>query len=376
MDPADTSCTAIKAVPITDTQIDGTSLGFTPSSASQPAPQYQIGANYEQFANIVTGSYTVDPIPPTADWAYVRPCWTNLTNGTTGESLSRSLAANQTLRWDIGYTLGTAWVQTQGGDVYAAGNIRSFVPAVVPPVFNEDANNGYPGVLSYGTLYDFDSDPFSEGATLVSSTNWQVNSGRAAVNYYEYFLRRFSSPTTPTTTAPFDNLVAVTKPTSNCTATTCTPYYVVGDMTTSGNWAVGAGERIVILVDGNLTLGGRVNISGDGFVAFIVNGSITVADAVGTTSASTTPVIEGVYIATKADQSGAFRTGASIGASTARFVGNGMFVADSFLLQRDLDSYGGNVNSSAELFVYDPQLLITMPEVMKDLSVIWQEVAP
>jgi len=377
VDPADTSCTAIRAVPTTDGYISGTAIGFTPSSASQPAAQYQVGAVYEEFANIVTGSYTMDIVPPTADWAYARSCWTNVTTGAVGEGLSRTLAANQTLRWDIGYTLGTAWVQTEGGDVYASGNVRSFIPAVVPRAFNTDSVNGYPGVLSYGTLYDFDSDPFSEGATLVSSTNWQVNESRTSVNYYDYFLRRFGSPSTPTTSAPFDNLAAVIQPPSNCTATSCdSPYYVVGNMTTSGNWSVGNNERIVILVDGNLTIGGRINITGNGFVAFIVNGTITVADTVGTTWSSTTPVVEGVYIATKADGSGLIQTGASINALTARFVGSGVFVADSFLLQRDLDTYGGNVNGSAELFTYDPQLLLTMPDTMKDLSVTWQEVAP
>ncbi len=377
VDPADTSCAAIRAVPTTDLDITGTSIGFTPSSASQPIPQFQVGAVYEQFANIVTGSYTMDIIPPTADWAYARACWTNVTTGLTGQGLSRTLAANQTLRWDIGYTLGTAWVQAEGGDVYASGNVRSFVPAVLPRTFVTDSANGYPGVLSYGTLYDFDSDPFSEGATLVSSTNWQVNAGRTSVNYYDYFLRRFGSPTTPTTSAPFDNLTAVTKPASNCTAASCdSPYYVVGNMTTSGNWNIGANERVVILVDGNLTIGGRINITGNGFIAFIVNGTITVADTVGTTWSSTTPVVEGVYIATKADESGLIQTGTSINALTARFVGNGVFVADNFLLQRDLDAYGGNINASAELFTYDPQLLLTMPDTMKDLSVIWQEVAP
>jgi len=376
VDVLDTSCTAIRAVPTLDGEINGTTHQFTPASASQPAAKAQVGAQYAVFSGVITGSYTLDPNPPTANWAYVRPCWTNVTTGEVGEGLSRTLAANQTLRWDIGYTLGTAWVQTEGGDVYSSGTIRSSIPSVSPRVFITDGAGGYPGVVSYGTLYDFDSDPFSEGATLVSRTNWQVNEGRTPVNYYDYFLRRFGSPTTPTTSAPFDTLAAVTKPASNCTAASCTPYFVSGNMTTSGNWSVGNNERIVILVDGNLTIGGRITITGNGFIAFIVNGTITIADTVGTTWGSTTPVVEGVYIATRADQAGRIETGASIAAATARFVGEGMFIADGFLLQRDLDTYGGNVNAAAELFTYDPQLLLTMPDTMKDLSVTWQEVAP
>ncbi len=376
--PADTSCAAIKAVPITDGQINGMVLQFTPSSASQPAPKTQAGAAYAVFANALLGSYTLDPIPPIANWAYVRPCWTNITTGATGEGLTRTLVASQTIRWDIGYTLGTPWVQVQGGDVYASGTLRSFIPAVIPRVFNGNGTGGYPGIIQYGSSCDFDSDPIYNGCTqinppthplIISSTNWQVNASRTTVNYYDLFYRRYSSPTTP---YPFANLLAVTKP-----ASSETPYYVVGNMTTSSNWSVGSGESVVFIVNGNLTIGGRVNITGDGFVAFIVNGSITVADTVGTTSVSTTPVVEGVYLATKADQSGVFQTGTSVAAATARFVGSGMFVADTFISERDLEGFGGgNTASSAELFVYDPQLLLTMPDEMKDLSVTWQEVAP
>lgn len=366
--PADNSCAAIKAVPTTEGQINGMTLQFTPSSASQPAPQTQSGANYAVFANVPLGSYTLDINPPTANWVYMRPCWTN-TIGSTGETLSATVGQDQTLRWDVGYTLGTPWVQTQGGDVYASGSLRSFIPAVVPRVFNLDGQGGYPGVVTHGTAYDFESDSLSSGGTLVSSTNWLVNASRASVHYYDLYYRRYGSPTTP---YPFANLLAVTKP-----ASSETPYYVVGNMTTSGNWSVGSGESVVFIVNGNLTIGGRINITGTGFVAFIVNGSITVADTVGTTSASTTPVVEGVYLATKTDQTGVFQTGTSAAAATARFVGSGMFVADSFLLERNLEGFGGgNTASSAELFVYDPQLLLTMPDTMKDLSVTWQEVAP
>ena len=371
VDPADTSCAAIRAVPTTDADITGTSIGFTPSSASQPAPQFQVGAQFEQFANIVTGSYTMDIVPPTADWMYVRACWTNITTGLTGQGLSRTLAANETLRWDVGYTLGTAWTQAEGGDVYASGNVRSFVPAVVPRTFITDSANEYPGVLSYGTLYDFDSDPFSEGATLVSSTNWQVNENRPVVDYYDFFYRRYGSPTTPTTDAAFSNLLAVTKP-----ASSVTPYYVVGDMTTSSTaWSVADGESIVVIVDGNLTIGGNIRITGStGFIAFIVNGNITVSPSIGRGSVGTLPNVEGIYITSPA---GTFATGASLAAATARFVGSGMFIAGNFLLERNLEGFGvGNTNSSAELFTYNPHLLLTMPDTMKDLSVTWQEVAP
>ena len=49
--PSDTSCTAIRAVPTTDGQITGTTLGFTPGSASQPAVKRKRG---QTILNTVT----------------------------------------------------------------------------------------------------------------------------------------------------------------------------------------------------------------------------------------------------------------------------------------------------------------------------------
>ena len=273
--------------------------------------------------------------------------------------------------------------------MYASGSLRSFIPAVLPRTFNTDGTGGYPGVVQYGTGCDFDSDPLYNGCTvvssptnpqLISSKNWQVNSSRTTTDFYDFFYRRFNAPTTATITAPFDNLTAVTKPSSNCTATSCSPYYVVGDMTTSASgWTVGATDKIVILVNGNLTIGGNITITPGGFLAFIVNGNISVSPAIGRTSTGTQPNIMGIYIATKADHSATFSTGASstTDGTIVRFVGKGMFVADNFLLQRDLQSFGvTNTGASAELFIYDPQLLLTMPESMKDLAITWQEIAP
>jgi hypothetical protein len=136
---------------------------------------------------------------------------------------------------------------------------------------------------------------------------------------------------------------------------------------------VGTGESIVFIVNGNLTIGGNVNITGTGFVSFIVKGNITVLSSVGTGALSTTPVVEGVYIVSS---TGTFQTGASTTVGAERFVGKGMFIAGNFSLERDLESTGQNTNASAELFVYNPQLLITMPDAMKELPVLWQEVAP
>jgi hypothetical protein len=288
-------------------------------------------------------------------------------NGTVfGIGSTAYLSATETIRWDLGYLFGVPWVQTIGGDVYVAGAVKSYLPDVTPRVFNRNGEGGYPGVVTYGSSYDFESDT-TQGSSVVSSTNWLANETRTAIDYYDFFYRRYGSPTTTDNDA-FINLAAVSQPDSRTT-----PYYIEGDMTTAGDWSVGTGESIVFLVNGNLTIGGNINITGDGFVAFIVKGDTTVSSSVGTTAGSETPVVEGVYIN---GTTGTFATGATTTAAAARFVGKGMFIAGDFSLERDLEIADANTTSSPELFIYNPQLLLTMPDLMKELPVVWQEVAP
>lgn len=365
--PTDITCADVRAISTGNAEIDGTTIGFTQSSASQPTPLTQSGANYVTFPSVAGGSYTIDPQPLGSNWMLAASCWTN-SNGASSTGFSTDLGDGETLQWDIGYMWGTSWVQTNGGDVYASGSLKSFIPDVTPRVFSTDGTGGSPGVVTYGTTYDFDGGSVAQGADRTSSNDWLVNETRSTVNYYDYFYRRYGSPTT-TDNASFINLAAVEKPASRAT-----PYYINGDMTTSGDWTVGDGENIVFIVTGNVTIGGQINITGTGFVSFIVGGQyLSISSSVGTTAASTSPVVEGVYVLSP---SGTFQTGLSTSAGAAKFVGKGMFIAGNFLLQRDLDLYGGNTLYPPELFVYNPKLLVTMPDEMKELPVIWQEVAP
>ncbi len=363
---ATADCSAVRA---STNGINGAVHSFTVAPAPSPAPQTQSGASYVNFSSNPPGpntAYTLSINNPSADYVLRQACWAQTNPVSSGTGQSVSLNGGETVTWDVGYSAGSAWSQTKEGSVYAAGTIKNFVPSLTSPrVFNLDSASLYPGVVTYGTDYDFAADTTSRGANFVSSKNWLVNQTNTAVDYYNLFYHRFGSPTTPDT---FADLTNVTKPVSRPT-----PYYVIGDMTTSGDWTVGNGESIVLLVDGNLTIGGNINVTGTGFVAFVVKGNIVVSSSVGGPYTSGAPVVEGIYVTSP---TGAIETGLSSVAGKERLVGRGMFVAGSFLLQRDLDSLGKNITTSAELFTYNPELLFTMPEYMKDVPVTWQEVAP
>lgn len=221
------------------------------------------------------------------------------------------------------------------------------------------AADSYVGTVTYGSSYTFDQNAGDQGASLVSSTNWLSNGSHTAVDYYKYYAGKFDIPNGATVYA------------GGAMPGASGVYYVNGNLTTSGNWLVPSGRSITIFVNGNLNLGGKINLSSGGFIGFIVNGNIVVPQGVGTTYNSSTPVVEGLYIA-----DGTFSTGLSEVPGAERFVGKGSFIAGNFNLQRDLGGISQNQNASAELFIYNPYLVFGMPETMKDLTISWQEVAP
>lgn len=366
--PGDTSCAAVAA---SSDWVDGTIFQFSSAPAPVPTPQTQVAPNPIDFLNLPAGTYTLDPVQPDPSWVLANACYTINPGGTSGTGLSVSTNPGDTVNWDIGYTWGTGWVQTGGGDVYATGSITSHIPGgLIPREFNLDGSGNTPGVITYGTSYDFDSSSGFQGETFVSSRDWLANETYPSVDLYDMFYRKFNAPTA-TDNGLFADLSAVTKPASRAT-----PYYISGaNVITSGNWSVGDGERVIFLINGNLTITGNINITGvngTGFVAFIVNGDIRVDPSVGGIFSSTTPNIEGVYIT---NPTGTFFSGTS-GVGSERLVGNGMFIAGNFSLERDLDSVSHNVDYAAELFTYNPTLLVTMPDEMRDAPVAWQETEP
>jgi len=209
----------------------------------------------------------------------------------------------------------------------------------------------------------------------VSSKNWLVKDPASTIDYYELFYRRFGGAPA---TVDWDHPISpIAQPAGRTEADgrTPIPYYVIGDMRTSGDWSIPDGKSIVFFVDGNLTIEGKILLAGSrtGFVAFIVRGDIRVDPSVGRAYGSSFPVVEGVYVTSR---TGTFATGKSTTPGSERFVGKGVFIAGSFTLERDLDSVAHNHDTAAELFIYDPAILVTMPDHMRESPIFWQEVAP
>lgn len=226
-----------------------------------------------------------------------------------GVTYAADLYSGSTITWRLGYTNGTAWWQTKGGDVSAASALRSYVPASASPRYAVlDGSSGTPGVATYGTTYDFDSDPWGTGGAYVSSKGWLANEPAPLKDYYAVMQHRFGFPAADYT----GDTTFTSKLASRAAA-----YYVNGNLTIdTTDWSVTDGETIIVLVSGNLTINRKINLAGTGFLAFIVKGNITVSPTVGVPYTSSEPVVEGVYMTSPA---GTFSSGASTSAGRVLF---------------------------------------------------------
>ncbi len=280
------------------------------------------------------------------------------------------LYPNDTITFLVGMTTILPWYQVQGGGNVYGDTIYSMIPLSVTPtlLFDSTAAPAIPGIISSKTDTDFADSVGYYGRMNISSTNWNTNSATTAKDWYAFFTGRLSQasqtpyPGTggkPPAIAGQSYSVYTTAPNA------------IKDLTVNTAWNIATNEQLIIVVDGSLDIRAPITITGNGFVAFVVKNDILINSAVGTTWNSTTPVVEGMYIA-----GGTIRTGASTAAATERFVGKGMFTANSIMTQRNLITAGRNRDTSADLFLYNPAFLVTMPDILKDLSYTWQEVAP
>jgi len=138
----------------------------------------------------------------------------------------------------------------------------------------------------------------------------------------------------------------------------------------NNEWNLGAVDKMIVFVEGgDLNINAQINVPKGAFLAFIVNGTITVADSVGVAKDSTDTSLEGIYFAQQT-----FNTGSS-GSNTERLNAKGIFAAQGgFTLGRDLGDE--NEDPPAETFEFDPRLVVKMPKAMRKAMMSWQEVAP
>ncbi len=277
---------------------------------------------------------------------------------------------SDTLTYDLGYSLGTAWFQTSGGgNIISGGNVTSIMsPLASPRYLATNGAGGSPGVLLALGDIDLDPDPVARGNSLVSVPRWQALGEPLPfplIDWYSSAKIRFGGPTTFDS---FPNQLALTKP-----AARVSPYNITGDIQTTGSWNIAAGESLTLIVDGSATIASPIRVAAGGFFGLITRGNITIDPRVGVPPTSSASVLDGIYLTSP---TGIIQTGASTNLGTEKLVARGVFGGGSFLLQRNLAAVGANATTPAEVFIWEPAFLFSMPEPLKDMPTTWEEVAP
>ena len=267
-------------VPASTNYLTGTTISFNP--AVSPASQPQ-GSDILSWTNVITNGstvYTVLANPPEARSPGVICVSQN--GGAWSQNASANLTNGGTNSYAIAFLPQTGWFQTSVGNVYAAGQLTSSIPSsATTPYFSLGVS---PGIVSYGTGYDFSLTSANKGEAQVSSPGWLVQQTSSPINYYERFTQKLISDTKTSLTEHLDALPQPTRATSPCIFT------VEGNLVTapSSPWTIGADEKMIVLVNGNVTINSPITIASGGFFSLIVNGNITVNPSVGS--------VDGIYI--------------------------------------------------------------------------------
>jgi hypothetical protein len=268
-------------------------------------------------------SYEVAPIPADSDCSDPRPC-------PTGDGSCPCVC----------------WFQTEGGDVHAQGNISSLIPSSASdPFLSLDGDSGFPGVVSYG------GDSVDVYGGEISSENWLSQDVFANLYDFAYFYQKLGSPD--------DNLgdtVSISE--LNDDGASQGVYFQQGDLEITGGSLPG-GNKVNILVDGQVTVTGNFTAGTDDFLGIFASGNIRV-------DASVTQ-IEGLLFT---DQD--FLSLGVGGANDSQLVVDGSVIANDFTLERNLPDN----SNPAELFRYRPDFIVNSPTAIWRTPHTWEEMAP
>lgn len=296
------------------------------------------------------------------------------------------------------------WWQTKGGNVYAKDSISSTIPDTCPaagvgvcdPYFiTQNGTDQYSGGIaitggnSTSSIavegYYTDRDPDTSGNQPRSVDVSHANNQKED---YAYFAGLFDSASaTDISTNDTGSGTLTTLPTGGQTfgSDNTEVYTYVGDLTLDFDTTqTVTGKKMVILVNGNVTIQGTpntraVDVANGAFFGLITSGNINIDETIGNTSATaTTSVLEGVYVA---DGDLNIENYADDSIRDLKFVGEGTFVGHTAInLNRDYDNTSNPIDKALnntnpiEVFVYRPDFVTNIPSILKQPNLYWQEV--
>ena len=292
------------------------------------------------------GYYVANPyVPGTYNFDFSNMINNGVVSGVRFECHGPGVVLNtvgQTERRDFGFwRLYNGWWQAEGGSVYAEGGVTSNIPASISTADQRlilaDAN-GRTGVLSYGAgSVNLGTSP----DVRVSDDLWQIQSLYDGLRYdYDFYDTRMD--VFPSTT--WDGGVI----TYNDGGRGFQIFRRTGGVTLNYAGPTGT-QRVILLVDGNVTVNTDVTVPDGAFLGVIASGTINFAHNV--TNAQGWFVAENITVSSNAPT------------TDVQFLGEGSFVGwTGIALNRSLGD--GNNLQPPEKFTYRPDMVLNMPEPM------------
>lgn len=369
-------------------QITITSTGGTVTTASGSYTVNGLtGGTYTvSYTNLPTGyslTYPLNGPPPSFTVQVGATC-------SIGGSNSASCDPSGNIsNLNFGITNSNPWIQIIGSD----GRIDSGFNDPIPQAASCGAYASTPGSQSApGIIFSGASSyTFGQGQASQNPYNWvagglsypdsygPVKSGGLVKTGFSFLQSKASQAGL--------NIVDISAYCSggitNCTLSGTIPhgvYIANGSMTiVNGSFTFPTGQNYVILVNGDLTIKGKIFVPNGSTAVFSASGNINVDKSVGESSVSSTASdIEGVY---SSDKSFILQgtNNCSLGNDT-RFNVAGAVITNaagnggSFQNLRDLCA--GNVSCPAFSTISRPDLILNTPDFMKQANFTYQEIAP
>jgi len=262
-----------------------------------------------------------------------------------------------TKTYDFGFwRIYGGWWQAVGGSVYARSGVRSYVPASLPAANQRLILGdviGRVGVLAHGYTWTGNELGTNPDVKVSVPNQWRIQSTYEGLRYdYNYYTTRMNI----FDSTNWDEMPAISynggvngyqikKRTGDAT---------LGSLTLSGT------QKLIILVDGNLTVTGNVVVPSGAFLAVIAKGNITFNSNPSLTMAQGWFVAENINVPCH-DVNVAIP---GCDKDDSQFVGEGSFVGWSNIsLGRDMNT--GNNDNPSEKFVYRPDFVLNAPAPMK-----------
>lgn len=322
------------------------------------------------YISLPAGYYMTSPLngPPSS---FVVTVGNNCNvNGSPGATCNAGNITNV----NFGITNTHPWLQADCGDIREDNGITDLLPA------------------GASALISTPSCPTSSGLPFTGNTNPNFGSGQSStanqlvggIVYPEVYSQSSTFDTSYTSLLgkAQSSGVATANLASVCTLSNCTlpanlPHgiYVATGNVNLNAYTFPANQNYIILVNGNLTINGKISVPIGSTALFSTSSNITISPNVGTTANVTTSSLDGWYIA-----GGSFILPSAGNCSDIRLNIGGSVIVNSMgtggTFQNNRDLCGGDTTDPTISFVPRLDMVLNTPEFLKKEQTLSQEVAP